>query len=62
MIPEGIDYLIQELAEDLEEEVQSRCDEFWSAMDDAGITQEERNEVTKKLLNGVEYLFTYSPK
>ena len=62
MIPDDIDYTIQQMAEDLEDYVQTTVDEFWEELGRCGITDEERNKVTKKLLNAIEYLFTYSPK
>jgi hypothetical protein len=60
MIPDDIDRTIQELVEDLEEEVQTKVDVFWAELESQNLTEEEHNEVTKKLLNVAEYLFTYN--
>jgi len=62
MIPDGVDELVLLLVEDLEEEVQQKCEEFWAMMEKANLTDEEHNEVLEKLLRAAEYLFSPDPK
>ena len=64
MIPEDMQYRLNELVEEVESLCDEAAKEFWQDVDNiqAGGVAYDNNELTKEVLNALEHVFTRCPK